>query len=189
MAKLNEQEIAKWRRLAGATNKAVSDKAKKVLKDAGVPIKEGDAAPATAPAKKVEPKKPEPKKPVAAKPAAKKAPVKKSVHSAADLKKCEDLLAEFERRRAKTSAWKKKRAKSGLPALKTPAEVISDAAETAHDRLKDNVKKGDLLNKTETKEIKKEIKDLVEVVVASIPKSADKKSFIAELIAELKKIN
>lgn len=131
-------------------------------------VKKAEPKPTPAPAKKVEKSK-------------RAKPTKE------EIEECEELLQEHVNKAKTTKKWKKQRADKGLPEKKTAPEVLKKANEKVSETVKTALEKGKALSKQYLNQIRSNIKHIVKETLVGIPEKKDKKEFINELIAELKK--
>lgn len=186
---LTPEKIESLKKLAKSTNALVSKSSIEKLKAEGLNA-DGEKL-------KVAEKKTTPKALKAEKPSLKKKEPEKVVEqpkvktprnpTKEDIDECKKLLATQKENLKRTSNWKKKRAKKGLPEKKTAAEVIDTASEKIAATTHVKLEKGEGLSKKELSSLRSQLKNLVKTITAGITAKTERKSFIQELIAELRK--
>ncbi len=120
---------------------------------------------------------------------AKKPAKKHDKYSGLSKEECLKRLAKAEKANASKRKDYKERKAKGLPAAKTPAEIVSKASKSVAKKVKEIVKKKGEITKIEADKTKMKIADIVEVIVKAIPEKKDKVEWLKELCgAVLKRV-
>lgn len=101
--------------------------------------------------------------------------------------RCRALLKAVKQKRATAKKYRDGRKKEGKPAEMQVAEVLDAAASKVELKIDKQIRKGRFTTKTQAKEISTDIKHIIEYVLKSMEKQADKKQFVDDLCAALKK--
>lgn len=128
--------------------------------------------------KRISPKKAEPKKPE------KKG---KKDYSGLSKDECIKRLKKAEKANEEKRKDYADRKKKGLPAAKTPAEVVGKASKSVAKKVKAIVKSKGEITKGEADKTKLKIADIVEVIIKAIPEKKDKVVWLKELCAAVLK--
>jgi hypothetical protein len=101
--------------------------------------------------------------------------------------RCRALLKAVKQKRATAKKYRDERKKEGKPAEMQVAEVLDAAASKVEAKIDRQIKRGRFTTKTQAREISTDIKHIVEYVLKSMEKQADKKQFVDDLCTALKK--
>lgn len=193
-----EKQIAALKRMAAnPSQKQIAARAKFKANAAENSVKANAAkSSSAAPKDKVAGKKGRPfgsKKKVVAVVAKKVAKVKKIDYDTASPKmkqsidRCRTLLKAVKQKRATAKKYRDGRKREGKPAEMQVSEVLDAAASKVELKIDKQIRKGRFTTKTQAKEISTDIKHIIEYVLKSMEKQADKKQFVDDLCAALKK--